>query len=592
MNLQNIKKVLKRRKKEEYTKIQGKKFLWRIKDIDAAKIRSIAYDNNLSYAIAQVLYSRGFTQTEQIRSFLFSSYEQNVFDSTLFKDATKTVERILLAIEKKEKILVFGDYDVDGITSTSVFLLSLLPLGANINFHLPNRVKDGYGLSTKFVKKAAENNYKLIITVDNGISAFDAALKASELGIDLIITDHHREQEKLPEALAIVNPNQKDCSYPFKELAGVGVSFKIISLLYKQIGKTLPEKIYELLMLGSVADVVPLIGENRYWVQYGLSVVNKKRSLSLSCLMQNSRLNKSKINSLDVGFMISPQINALGRLDDPRDAVKFLISSEKPEVERISFILKKVNEERKLIDRQIYLEIENAILEKQINLEKENIIVAANTQWPSGVIGLVAGKLAHNYGKPAFLFHLDKKGIVKGSCRSIPEFNIFDALNENKDLLLSFGGHSHAAGLKLKQKDLPKLKERLENKIAKELTFEDLSPKIDLDAELELPEMKQKLLFDLDQLEPFGNKNAQPAFLIKDLTLLRQPQLLKDQHVKCSVFSQGIIKSLIFFNRPDLFDVFSNIGEKTFDVAAHVVRNEWNERVNIELQGLDVAIKE
>ena len=592
MNLQKTKKGLKRHKKEEYTKIQGKKFLWRIKNIDAAKIRSISYDNNLSYSIAQTLYSRGFTQTEQIRSFLFSSYEQNVFDSTLFKDATKTVERILLAIEKKEKILIFGDYDVDGITSTSVFLLSLLPLGANINFHLPNRVKDGYGLSTKFVKKAAENNYKLIITVDNGISAFDAALKASELGIDLIITDHHRAQEKLPEALAIVNPNQKDCSYPFKELAGVGVSFKIISLLYKQIGKTLPEKIYELLMLGSVADVVPLIGENRYWVQYGLSVVNKKRSLSLNCLMQNSRLNKTRINSLDIGFMISPQINALGRLDDPREAVKFLISSEKPEVERISFILKKVNEERKLIDRQIYLEIENAILEKQINLEKENIIVAANTHWPSGVIGLVAGKLAHNYGKPAFLFHLDKKGIVKGSCRSIPEFNIFDALNENKDLLLSFGGHSHAAGLKLKQKDLPKLKERLENKIAKELTPEDLCPKIDLDALLELPEMKQKLLLDLDQLEPFGNKNAQPAFLIKDLTLLRQPQLLKDQHVKCSVFSQGIIKSLIFFNRPDLFEVFSNLGDKTFDVAAHVVRNEWNERVNIELQGLDVAVKE
>lgn len=564
--------------------------MWRIKKVDSASIRSISYDHNLSYPIAQTLISRGFTDADQIREFLFSSYEQNVSDPILFKDAEKTVERIINAIKNKEKVLIFGDYDVDGITSTSLFLLALLPLGANINYFLPNRVKDGYGLSVKFVKKAVENDYKLIITVDNGISCIDAAQKAIELGIDLIITDHHRPQNELPKALAIVDPNQSDCGYPYKDFAGVGIAFKIISLLYKKLDRKLPDKIYELLMLGSVADVVPLTGENRFWVKYGLSLVNKKTSLSLSSLMQNSNLNKSRISSLDVGFMIAPQINALGRLDDSRQAVKFLISSETLEVERIARVLKRINEERKLIDNQIYLEIENAIQQKQIDLAKENIIVAANSDWPSGVIGLVAGKLSHNYGKPAFLFHVDKKGIVKGSCRSIPEFNIFDALNENKDLLLSFGGHSFAAGLKLKQKDLPELKDRLEKKIIKDVSAVDLVPKIELDAQLELPEAKQKLLFDLEQLEPFGNKNAQPTFLIKDLTLLRQPQLLKDKHVKCSVFSDGIIKPVIFFNRPDLYEVFSNIGDKTFDIAAHVVKNEWNGRVSIELQGLDVSV--
>ncbi|MFH1643776.1 MAG: single-stranded-DNA-specific exonuclease RecJ [bacterium] len=575
-----------------YLRIQGQKFLWRIKKTDEALVRSVAYDNNLSFAIAQTLCSRNLLDSDQIRSFLFSSYEQNVFDATLFKDAEKTVDRILHAIKKKEKILIFGDYDVDGITSTSLLLLALLPLGANVNFFLPNREKDGYGLSEKFVQKSAENSYKLIITVDNGISAIVAAKKAKELKIDLIITDHHRPQEELPEALAIVDPNQIDCEYPYKDLAGVGVSFKIIDLLYKKLDKKLPDKIYELLLLGSVADVVPLIGENRYWVRYGLTLVNKKRSLSLNSLIQNSGLQRLKLNSLDIGFMVAPQINALGRLDDPRQAVKFLISSEKNEVDRIGKVLRRFNEERKLVDRQIYLEIEKAILDKQINLEKENIIMAANTDWPSGVIGLVAGKLSHNFGKPTFLFHLDKKGIVKGSCRSIPEFNIFDALNENKDLLLSFGGHSYAAGLKLKQKDLPELKERLEEKIARELKPEDLIPKIDLDANLDFGEMKQKLLFDLDQLEPFGNQNMQPSFLIKNLTLLRQPQLLKDKHVKCSVFSQGVIKPLIFFNRPELYDFFSNIGDKSFDVAAHVVKNEWNDKINIELQGLDVALND
>jgi len=576
---------------DEYQLIQGEKFLWKIKETDEAIVRNIAYDHNLSYPVAQTLFSKGYKEPEQIRSFLFSSFEKDVADPTLLKGSQKAIKRIIKAIKNKEKILIFGDYDVDGITSTSLILLALLPLGANINFCLPNREKDGYGLSSKFVEKAAKSGYKLIITVDNGISAIKAAQKAFDLKIDLIITDHHRPQEELPKALAIIDPNQEDCLYPYKQLAGVGISFKIMSLLYEKMGLKLPDKIYELLMLGSIADVVPLIAENRFWVRFGLSKLNKAKSLAINCLIQNSNLNKSALNSLDVAFMISPQINALGRLDDPRQAVKFLISSDKVEVERIGRILKKINEQRKLVERQIYLEIESAILDKRIDLEHENVIVAASSCWPSGVIGLVAGKLAHNFGKPAFLFHASKDGILKGSCRSISKFNIFDALNENKDLLINFGGHSFAAGLKLKQQNLSKLKVRLEEKIEKELKPEDLLPRLELDANLELPEMKQKLLHDLEQLEPFGNQNEQPIFLIKDLTLLKQPSILKDKHVKCSVFSEGVITGLIFFNRPELHPVLSEARDKVFDVAAYVVKNEWGDRVNIELQGLDIAIK-
>ncbi len=572
--------------------IKGKKYLWRLKECNESASRQIAFDHNLSLPIAQVLYSRGIKTSEQIYSYLFSSFEKDVFNASLFKDAARAVERVNKAIEQQEKILVFGDYDVDGITSTALLLVCLLPLGADINFFLPNRKRDGYGLSEKFVKKAADNKYDLVITVDNGITAYKAAKLAHDLGVDLIITDHHRPHGELPKATAIIDANQDDCSYPYKDLAGVGVIFKIVNLLYEQKGLKLPDKVYELLMLGTVADVAPLTGENRFWVRFGLGKVNKQKSISLQALAQNGRLNKEKFDSMDVGFMLAPQLNALGRLADPRDAVRFLVSSDFFEVNRIGRMLGQINEERKKIDRKIYSEIECAIEEKRINLESENVIIAASQNWQAGVIGLVAGRLTQNYGRPTLLFHLDKDGILKGSCRSIPEFNIFDALQECEDLLLSFGGHSFAAGLKLRQENLPELKQRLENKIASELTPEDLKPKIELDASLELPELKGNLLDDMQKLEPFGNQNEQPAFLIKNVTLQRAPVLLKEKHVKCFVFAQGVLKPVIFFNRPDLYSFFNQIQDQSFDLAAYVSKNEWEGRVNIELQGLDVAIEE
>ena len=570
--------------------VQGQKYIWNMKKSDDALVRSISYDHNLSLPIAQVLYSRGYVDPEEIRSFLFVSKEQNVFDASLLKDASIAVDRIQKAIANKEKILIFGDYDVDGITSTSLLFLALSPLKAKINFHLPNRLKDGYGLSEKVVQQAYDNDYKLIITVDNGITAIKPALKAAELGVDLIITDHHRPHSEIPKALAVIDPNQDECNYPYKDMAGVGIAFKLIDLLYKKLDLKLPDKIYELLMLGSVADVVPLLGENRFWVKYGLNKINKVKSFAVQTLIQNSGLKKSVINSKDVGFMLAPQINALGRLDDPRDAVKFLISADNDDVLRVGRTLRKINEERKLVERKIFSDIEGAIVNKDIDLDKENIIVAANDKWPAGVIGLVAGRLMHDYGKPAFLFHASK-GIVRGSCRSIPEFDIFEALSENKDLLLSFGGHSFAAGLKLKQKDLPELKARLEEKILREVGVEALKPKVRLDAFLSLSEANKKIMMDLEFLEPFGNKNEQPVFWINDVTLLSPPKLLKDKHLKCSVFSDGVVKPVIFFNRPDLFSVLNSIDDESFDIAAYVVKNEWNGRTSVELQGIDILLK-
>lgn len=573
------------------TTISGHKYLWKLPLVDQQKISAIALRYNISFAIAQVLYTRGFTDEADIERFLFTTFEDSVADARLLKDAEKAVDRILLAIERQEAILVSGDYDVDGITSSAMMMICLLPLGAKINYFLPHRVKDGYGLSMKTVERAAQNNYKVLITVDNGITAIDQAMRAKELGIDLIITDHHRPHSHVPDAFAIINPNQVDCPYPHKTLAGVGVAFKLLSLLYEKQGLQLPTKAYELLLLGTVADVVPLIGENRFWVRHGLHYINRVESASFKLLKSNGKLTKSKISATDIGFSITPQINALGRLEDSRQAVKFLIGTDVDHAEHVAKVLLEMNEARKAIERSIVEEIEEQIRLKHIDLEKENVIIAASKSWAPGVIGLVASRFVSQYGKPTLLFHLTKDGLAKGSCRSIPEFNMFDALTASSDLLIQFGGHSIAAGLSLKVENLSELKTRLESLVAAQLTPEDLQPKIRIDAEVTLPDLTKKFIADMEHLEPFGNSNDQPIFYVDNVVQVQKPQLMKDLHVKCFMFAEGIIKPVVFFNRPQLFELLNEQYEKTFVLAARVSENHWQDRVNIELIGVDIAIK-
>jgi single-stranded-DNA-specific exonuclease len=570
--------------------VQGAKYLWRVPDDDRLRVLDIAHKYSISFPVAQTLIERGYTTPQAIDAFLFTSLERDVAHASSMKDADRAVDRLLYAVDHGQKILICGDYDVDGVTSSSVMLTCMLPLGAQINFFLPHRVKDGYGLSVKTVERAAANGYKLLITVDNGITAFAAAERARELGIDLIITDHHRPHDHVPDAFAIVNPNQVDCPYPFKKLAGVGVSFKLMSLLYERKGLTLPEKVYELLMLGTVADVVPLQGENRYWVRHGLSYVNRVESYAFKILKQNGKVTKSIITSTDVGFSIAPQINALGRLEDARDAVKFLIGSDYHDTEKVGRILLELNEARKEVERGITAQVMKQVESGTIDLTRENIIMAASDAWPPGVIGLVASRLVSAFGKPTLLFHIGKDGIAKGSCRSIAEFNMFDALVENSALMKNFGGHSQAAGLALPATSLGTLKANLERRIAELCSPDDLKLKLKLDAQATLPDVHHKLVADMHHLEPFGNENSQPAFYFKDLVMVQQPQLLKGAHVKCMLFADGVVKPIIFFNRPELYALLQEHGERPLHVAAHISENHWNGKVSVELSGIDIAL--
>lgn len=572
--------------------VQGAKYRWHVPAVEDETVLSIASTFQLSYPIARVLAARGLTEERHIRDFLFTTFDEVMARMSLMKDAKKAVERIQQAIEQKEKILIFGDYDVDGITSSAMMMQCLKLLHADVNFYLPHRVRDGYGLSTSIVQKAAQSGYKVIITVDNGITAFEPAELAKKLGIDLIITDHHRPHDHVPDAYAVVNPNQEDCQYPFKYFAGVGVSFKVLSYLYYTLSKELPSKVYELLLLGTVADVVPLVGENRFWVRQGLLHVNRYESLAFKKLKQNSKVTKPELRSLDIGFSIAPQLNALGRLDDPRDGVKFLIGSDEHEVERIGNVLFELNQARKDIERSIVLEIEQLVASGAINPQEENIIIAASESWPPGVIGLVASRIVSAYGKPTILLHLTKNGLAKGSCRSIAAFNMFEALQSCADLLEQFGGHAQAAGLSLKVEHVALLKERLEARIKETLTPADLEQVLSIDAHASMTDIHKKMVEDLQHLEPFGHQNGVPLFYIENVVQVQQPQLLKDLHVKCHIFADGIVKPLIFFNRPELYEQFVLHGDKPFHVAVHVTENHWQGNVSIELQGVDVSFKE
>jgi single-stranded-DNA-specific exonuclease len=569
--------------------VQGLKYRWRLPEQEEVRSSACAARFNLSAPIIQTLFSRRLKTEDEIERFLFSIKERDVAPASLMKDAEKAVERIIKALENKEKILICGDYDVDGVTSSSLMLMCLLPLGAQINYFLPNRVRDGYGLSVATVERAGRNDYKVIITVDNGITAFEPALEAKRQGIDLIITDHHRPHDHVPDAFAIINPHQHDCPYPFKSFAGVGVGFKLMSLLYERLNLPLPPEVFELLLLGTVADVVPLTGENRFWVRHGLNHIKRFESTALRVLKKNGRITKPVISSQDIGFFITPQINALGRLDDARDGVKFLMSVDVQEVERIGSVLASLNEARKSIEKGILKDIEVQV--EQLDLSKERVIVVANTKWAPGVIGLAASRIVGAYHRPTFLFCITPEGVAKGSCRSIPAFNVFNALSEVKDLLLTFGGHAAAAGLSLPTHKLDEFKARMQRIVDDQLTPDDLKPTIQLDAELALRDVTSKLMYDLAYLEPFGCDNPVPLFYLKNVSFVGEPQLLKEAHVKCTVFADGVIKPVIFFNRPELFKVMQESLHQTCDVAVHVTENHWNNEVRVELQGIDILIK-
>lgn len=564
------------------------RYFWKFTHIDPQVAHKLSLECNIPLPLASILVGRGMLSKSDLLKFLVGVTDSQ--DPTLLKDAIKAVERIERAIVDQEPILIFGDYDVDGMTSSAIGMLVLQQLGARVDYKLPHRVKDGYGLSAKAINHAHALGFKVVITVDNGTTAHEAALRAQELGIDLIITDHHQPKEQLPEVYALVNPHQSDCQYPYKYFCGAGVIFKLMQLLAQRAGLVLPEKVYELLALGTIADVVPLSGENRFWVKKGLAVINQQPSMAFTQLATNSKKNLEVWGSQDIGFGITPQLNALGRLDDPREAVNFLIGQDTEHISNIGQLLLELNEKRKLVEKGILQEIQAKIASKEIDLQTKHVIVAASANWPAGVIGLVAGKLMQQYGRPVLLFHLDEAaGLAKGSARSISGFDLFKALTLCEGLLKTFGGHPVAAGLSLDIDKLDILQDTLCHLVAEQFSIQELRPSLKIDLRIAMDEMDWPLFRQLQKLEPFGHHNPVPIFCFPKVILLGPPRVFQGQHLSCQVFFNGVTKKVMFFYSPELLQQFQANQGKPFDLVAQLSVNFWQGQQSLELLGLDVC---
>ncbi len=570
--------------------IEGMKYTWHnpYNYNNIYQISELAAQLNISNPIATLLYNKGYKTKEEALLFLFPIYDNKIYDPKIMHGAELSSIRILKAIKNKEKILICGDYDVDGITSTSLLLYALLELKADVNFFLPNRVYDGYGLSVKTIEKAKKSGYQLLITVDNGTCAFEALLKAKELNLDVIITDHHQPKEYPDGALHLVNPHQKECKYPFKELAGVGVIFKVVTLIYDLLNIQIPYKIYELFLLGTIADMVPLIDENRYWIKYSLEKLKNNYSNTITLLKKNAKLPENKIlTSQDIAFSLAPQINALGRLDDPRNGVLFFIQEDISILEAISSQLLHFNAERKKKEKEsidsILLEIE----QDKTHPHDFGCIIKSNKNFPVGIIGLIAAKLNQQYYVPTCIL-TENNNILKGSCRSIPKCNLFEILNKiDPKLLISFGGHKAAAGVSLKKENLLNFSNSFSKEIFSICTKNDFQQKIIIDSFLELDEINLKLWQDLMLLEPFGMDNHIPVFCINDI-VVSDVKIIKEIHIKIIVSSLEKKIPVIFFNRLDIITKIK-INHK-ISLLAKIVQNIWNDKINIELQGIDIKI--
>jgi len=498
------------------------------KSLEKEKCFSISRKWGISPLMVQLLHNRGIK--EEINKFLYPCLE-DLYNPFLMKGMEEAIQRILKAISRQEKILIYGDYDVDGITATSLLLLFLSEIGALAYFYIPEREKEGYGLNKRAIDKAVQKGINLIITCDCGISSFKEVEYAKTQGLEVIITDHHHVGDIIPSCV-VIDPEQPDCTYPFKKLAGVGVAFKLIQGLSEKFSykKTDVTKYLDLVAVGTVADIVPLRGENRTLVKLGLECLKETNNIGLKTLIDISGLSEKKIGEEEIGFILAPRINACGRLSLARKGVQLLLSTSFEDAYKLAHQLNKENIHRQKIQKRICQEAEEILPE-----EKDLVIVLSKKGWHPGVIGLAASSIKEKYFRPTLIFSLDGE-TARGSARSIPGFSIFDVLRECEDLLISFGGHKMAAGMEIPIENIDKLKERLNNIARKKLSSSDLIPSFFIDAKVNLRELEERFFEELEFLSPYGSENPAPLFLAEDLSISSY-QEMKRNCVKVSLCS-------------------------------------------------------
>jgi len=571
--------------------------IWQVAAIDSGRERQLADETGIAPLLARLLINRGIKDGLSARRFLSPQLTQ-LHDPFLLNDMTAAAERIGQAIKKKEDILVYGDYDVDGITGVTLLVSALKKWGGRVSYYIPHRIKEGYGLNKRVIEKASGEGIKLIITVDCGITALEEVACAQRRGIEVIVTDHHQQGERLPQAIAVINPVRKDSSYPFRELAGVGVAFKLVQALEMQAeGLNLSTSNFQpstgiweyldLVALGTIADVVPLKGENRILVKYGLRELGRTGKPGLQALMEVTGIADRRLTSSQVSFILAPRLNAGGRLGEAERGVRLLLAESKEEALPLARGLDQENKKRQQMQLRIVKEGISKI-ETEVDLESEKVIVLADESWHPGVVGIVASRLAEKFYRPVILIALDEER-GKGSARSIESFHLFRALKECQDLLLSLGGHSLAAGLTIDREKIKELRERMNEIALARLSKEDLTPKLKIDSQLSLKDMSLELIEILDLLGPFGKGNTRPLFTSTGVKLLESPYLVKNNHLKLRVTEGGPVREAIGFKMGDKLPQLS--GETAgVDLAYSLEVNEWRGTKTIQLHLKDIRL--
>ena len=554
---------------------------WDLYEYDNRKVEKIAKKYNISELLATVLVNRNIINEENVRIFLKPT-RNDFHDPFEMPDMNKATDRIIKAIQNKEKVIIYGDYDVDGITSTMILKSFLDENGLEVGYRIPNRLNEGYGLNMNAIKEIADEEYSLVITVDCGISGIEETQYANSLGMDVIITDHHEPLEIIPDAIAVIDCKRSDNKYPFKNLAGCGVVFKLIQALSKLMN--LDEKAYlkylDIVCIGTISDIVPLVDENRVIAKLGLMLANQTKNYGLACLF--NACGFKKIDSNSVSFGIAPRINACGRMGFEKEALKLFLCKNIEEAKNITLKLNSFNVKRQEIEKRIYEEALKQIEEKE--LYKNSVIIVGSENWHHGVIGIVSSKITDLYYKPSILLCYEGES-AKGSGRSIQGFDLHEALCETSDLLEKYGGHEMAVGLNLKRENIEKFETKI-NEFAKNKNIENLIPIIKIEKEIKLANINVEIVESLSLLEPFGEENKVPMFLFKNLKIDSIRALSNEKHLKLTLKQERIIVQAIGFNLGYLINDFL-LGDKV-DVVGCLEVNEFNGNKNIQINIKDI----
>lgn len=547
--------------------------VWNIQKYDENKIKEIETKFNVSKILAKLVLAREIEDIDMYLNGDISSFK----DPYLMKDMDKIVKRIKEAHLNNEKICIYGDYDVDGITSITVMYKFLSSLGIDVMYYLPDRLIEGYGINNNALDKIKKQNTSLVITVDCGITAIDEVEYAKSIGLDICITDHHECGDIVPKATAVVNPKQKDDNYPFKMFAGVGVAFKVICALAKEFN--LEEESYlqylDIVAIGTISDIVPLVDENRVISKLGLKRINTTQNEGIKALLEI--INYKDIDSTMISFLVAPRINACGRMGDAYVAVRLLLEQDKLKAKEYALVLNEMNTKRQTVEKEIF---DSAIdtIEKE-NMKEQNSIVLYNEDWHNGVIGIVASRLVNLYNKPVILF-TKENGVIRGSGRCPSNFSLYDSLTLCSDKLLQFGGHELAAGMSIEEEKIPEFKDVFE-KVVTDNMGDNNEQIINVDMEISKTDLNVNLIKDIHLVKPYGQSNSSPLFVYKGLKVHAIRTLKEDKHLKFTLKDDRILIEALAFSQGARRDEFK-VGDK-IDVLCSVELNTYNSPKTIQL---------